>query len=256
MSDAVSDVVSEAGAGAAHAGMSQSAPAHSLVPTVLRSRSGEITAGLSLVSQRYMLLLRFAVVNGAGFTLLLAAWAEGLIDPIVASDSTHMCLLIFALFLAGMVVAARRIVTVSRELNLAKEFDPSVPSRAARYLAEVRGRDSGARAIVASSLKYNLSSRVGAVRQISSTLVVLGLMGTVLGFIIALSGVDADKASDVASVGPMVSHMLHGMAIGPYATLVGGILNIWLNVNANLLSSATVRLVTEIVSLGERHAQP
>ena len=251
MSDAVSDVVSDAGAGAAHG-----APAHSLVPTVLRSRPGEIAAGLSLVSQRYMLLMRFAVVNAAGFALLLAAWAEGLIDPIIATDSTHLCFLIFVVFLGGVAVSTQRILRTSRELNLAKEFDPSVPSRAARYLAEVRGRDSGARSIAASCLKFKLSSRIGMVRQISSTLVILGLIGTVIGFIMALSGVDPEKAGDVAAIGPMVSKLIEGMAVALYTTLVGGVLNIWLNINISLLSGATVNLITEIVAVGERHAGP
>ncbi|MGY0830996.1 MotA/TolQ/ExbB proton channel family protein [Azospirillum argentinense] len=247
MSDAVSDAMAED---------AQNVPVHSLVPTVRRRRGGQLTAGLSLVSQRYLLLLRFAVVNAAGFTLLAAAWAEGLIDPIIATDSTHLCLLIFLVFLAGLGLSAQRILRTSRELNRAKEFDPSVPSRAARYLAEVRGRDSGARSIAASSLKFKLSARIGTVRQISSTLVILGLIGTVIGFIMALSGVDPEKAGDVAAIGPMVSKLIEGMAVALYTTLIGGVLNIWLNINIGLLSGATVNLITEIVAVGERHAGP
>lgn len=201
-------------------------------------------------------MLRFTVVNSVGFALLAAAWVEGLIDPIVATDTTHLCLLIFAVFLAGLGVCAQKIWRCSVEMNLAKEFDPAVPSRAQRYFAEVRGRDSGARGIAASSLKFKLGHRISVVRHISSTLVILGLIGTVIGFIVSLSGVDPQKAGDVAAVGPMVSKLIEGMAIALYTTLVGGILNIWLNINANMLASATVNLITEIVAVGERHAGP
>lgn len=228
--------------------------ARGTIPTVLRSRSPGAVGGLSLVSQRYLLILRFGVVNSAGFALLSAAWAEGLIDPIVQTDSTRLCLMIFLVFLAGLAVCAQKIWRTSMEMNLAKEFDPSVPSRAQRYLAEVRGRDSGARSIAASSLKFKLASRIGVPRQISSTLVILGLIGTVIGFIIALSGVDPDKAGDVAAIGPMVSKLIDGMAVALYTTLVGGVLNIWLNINVNMLAGATVNLITEIVAVGERHA--
>lgn len=232
-------------------------PSHrGTVPTVLLGRPRSAAGGLSLVAQRYLLLLRFAVVNGTGLALLAAAWSEGLIDPIVATDTTRLCLLIFLVFLVGVVLSAQKIWRVSREMNLAKEFDPAVPSRAAQYLAEVRGRDSGARAIVASSLKFKLSARVGTVRHLSSSLVVLGLIGTVIGFIIALSGVDPEAAGDASAITPMVSKLIEGMAVALYTTLVGGVLNIWLNVNANMLSSATVNLITEIVALGERHAGP
>ncbi|WP_029007598.1 MotA/TolQ/ExbB proton channel family protein [Azospirillum halopraeferens] len=224
------------------------------IPTVLRSHPRDAAGRLSLASQRYLLLLRFSVVNGAGFALLAAAWAEGLIDPIIAADTTRLCLLIFLVFLAGLGLSADRIRRISREMNLAKEYDPALPSRAARYLAEVQGRDSGARAIAASALKFKLSARVGTVRHISSALVVLGLIGTVIGFIMALSGVDPENAGDVAAITPMVSKLIEGMAVALYTTLVGGVLNIWLNINAAMLAGATVNLITEIVALGERHA--
>ncbi len=226
------------------------------IPTVLRSRSPGVGASLSLISQRYLLILRFAVVNSVGFALLGAAWLEGMIDPIVAADMTHLCLLIFLVFLAGLGIAGQRIWRTSMEINWAKEFDPASPSRAARYVAEVRGRDSGARAIAASSLKFKLSSRLSAVRHISSALVLLGLIGTVIGFIVALSGVDPEKAGDIGAIAPMVSKLIDGMAIALYTTLVGGVLNIWLNINVNMLSGATVNLITEIVAVGERHAGP
>lgn len=241
MTDAVSDALS---------------PARGAIPTVLHRRSGAVSGGLSLVSQRYLLIFRFAVVNSVGLMLALAAWAEGLIDPIIAADSTHLCLLIALVFLAGLAVTAQKIWRTSVELNCAKEYDPAVTSRAQRYLAEVRSRDSGARGIAASTLKFKLAHRIAVVRQISSALVLLGLIGTVIGFVMALSGVDPDKAGDVAAIGPMVSRLIDGMAVALYTTLVGGVLNIWLNVNVNMLATATVNLITEIVALGERHAGP
>lgn len=230
--------------------------ARGTVPTVLRSQQRGGLGSFSLVSQRYLLILRFAVVNSVGFALLAAAWSEGLIDPIIRTDSTHLCLLIFVVFVGGLAVTGQRVWRTSVEMNLAKEFDSSRPSRAQRYLAEVRGKDSGARGIAASSLKFKLGHRIAVVRQISSTLVILGLIGTVIGFIVSLSGVDPQKAGDVAAVGPMVSKLIEGMAIALYTTLVGGVLNIWLNVNANMLASATVNLITEIIAVGERHAGP
>ncbi len=83
----------------------------------------------------------------------------------------------------------------------------------------------------------------------------LGLIGTVVGFIIALSGVDVDLAADVNSVGPMISTLIGGMSVALYTTLVGAVLNIWLMVNYRLLLNGTVNLVTSVVELGERYAR-
>jgi hypothetical protein len=77
----------------------------------------------------------------------------------------------------------------------------------------------------------------------------------VIGFIMALSGVDAQAAGDVDAIGPMVTTLIGGMSVALYTTLVGAVLNIWLMINYRLLESGTVTLLTAIVDLGERHAR-
>jgi biopolymer transport protein ExbB/TolQ len=92
------------------------------------------------------------------------------------------------------------------------------------------------------------------VRHIASSLVVLGLVGTVIGFIIALSGVDPQAAADPGSIAPMVSTLIQGMSVALYTTLVGAVLNVWLMLNYRLLEGGTTRLFTALVEEGERHA--
>jgi hypothetical protein len=77
----------------------------------------------------------------------------------------------------------------------------------------------------------------------------------VIGFIMALSGVDAQAAGDVDSIAPMVTTLIDGMSVALYTTLVGAVLNIWLMVNYRLLEGGTVTLLTTIVELGERHVR-
>jgi biopolymer transport protein ExbB/TolQ len=100
-----------------------------------------------------------------------------------------------------------------------------------------------------------LMSRISSIRHIGNSLVFLGLLGTVIGFIMALSGVDAQTAGDVDAIGPMVTTLIDGMSVALYTTLVGAVLNIWLMINYRLLEGGTVTLLTTIVDLGERHAR-
>ena len=123
------------------------------------------------------------------------------------------------------------------------------------YLNTINRDDAQSRAISASALKMKLMSRIGSIRHIGNSLVFLGLLGTVIGFIMALSGVDAQAAGDVDAIGPMVTTLIDGMSVALYTTLVGAVLNIWLMVNYRLLESGTVTLLTAIVDLGERHAR-
>ena len=92
-------------------------------------------------------------------------------------------------------------------------------------------------------------------RHIANSLVLLGLIGTVLGFIIALSGIEPGAAASVKAIGPMVSNLIRGMSVALYTTLVGAVLNLWLTVNYNQLARDTVRLVTDLVALGEANAR-
>jgi MotA/TolQ/ExbB proton channel family len=96
-----------------------------------------------------------------------------------------------------------------------------------------------------------LSSRIAGVRQFANNLVLLGLIGTVVGFIMALSGVDPDTVGDAAAIAPMVSNLIEGMGVALYTTLVGSVLNIWLMLNCRLLETASVSLVTQLVELAE-----
>jgi hypothetical protein len=228
--------------------------ARSPVPTVLHTRPSDTLTDIVRNPQKYLLVLRFAVVNTVAVALLAAAWFQGWIRTINAADDTGQCLMIFGVFLAGMVVCTSKIWRTSRELNYCKDPVLHANSRAARYVAEVRGRDSGSRDILAGNLRLKLSQRIAVVRHIAAALVLLGLIGTVIGFIMSLGGVDAGKVGDVASIGPMVSRLIEGMSVALYTTLVGSVLNIWLSINYNMLATGTVNLITDIIALGERHA--
>jgi len=103
-------------------------------------------------------------------------------------------------------------------------------------------------------MRLRLSHRMSVVKHLANTLVLLGLIGTVLGFIIALSGVNPDEAANVDSIAPMVSTLISGMSTALYTTLVGSIFNVWLTANFQMLSSGTVQLISSIQEAVERDA--
>lgn len=204
---------------------------------------------------RYLLLLRFALFNLAALALLAAAWNQGWIDRVAAADETGLSFAIFAVFAVGLGLAAAKVWRVSSELNCLRDAAACKGSWAKSYLAEIQGRSAGSRAIMASALRTKVASRITVVRNIANSLVLLGLIGTVLGFIIALSGVDPATASDVTAISPMVTRLLSGMSVALYTTLVGALLNLWLTINFQLLATGAAALVTTLIGLGEAHAR-
>jgi hypothetical protein len=205
---------------------------------------------------RHLLVLRFAVINLVAFALLAAAWLKGWVGVVVAGDSTHQVTLIAVVFLAGLFECGRKILHTSAEVDQVRGVGGLPSHRICAYLNAIEGRDAQSRALIGSALKLRLTARLTPVRYIANTLVLLGLIGTVIGFIIALSGIDPESAANVSSVGPMVSTLISGMSVALYTTLVGAILNIWLMVNYRLLEGGTVQLLTSLVELGERREQP
>jgi MotA/TolQ/ExbB proton channel family len=216
-------------------------PIDSIGPKRQRNRSG----------YQYLLLARFGLINLIGMALVAAAYFQGWIGVIDAADPTHQCMAIAAVFVFGLIVSAMLVWRTSGELNQAYAPIPAPKSRAGQYLALVRGRGGDGRAILAAALRSKLTMRIAIVRHIAGTLVILGLIGTVIGFIMALSGVQPEVATDVKTVAPMVSTLIQGMSVALYTTLVGGLLNIWLMVNHHVLASGTMHLVTAIVERGE-----
>jgi MotA/TolQ/ExbB proton channel family len=207
------------------------------------------------IAHRFLLLLRFILANVIALALVGAAAGQGWIGAIVAADQGGLCRAIVAVFLVGLVWSGRRALQLSRGLNELERFVnvPGAPVPA--YVDAVAGRCAGSRGILASSLRLKLASRITPIRHIANSLVLLGLIGTVVGFIIALSGVRPEVVSDVGAIGPMVSTLIGGMSVALYTTLVGSLLNVWLMINVRLLEGGTVKLLTATIELGERDAR-
>ena len=214
--------------------------------------AGRALAGDDPVAQRHLLLLRFALVNILAFGLVGAAAGQGWIDQLLAAEGSSYSIAIVLVFAAGLILSGHRASQLSQALNEVKRFELDGALPAPAYLRAAARADGQSRALLASTLKLKLVARIAPVKHIANSLVLLGLIGTVIGFIIALAGVDPEAAADVSSIGPMVSTLIDGMSVALHTTLVGSVLNVWLMVNYRLVESGTVRLLTAIVELGER----
>ena len=209
-------------------------------------------AAANAIDRQYQLLLRFAAFNIAAFALLAAAYVQGWIDIILRADSTMLSAGIFFVFLGGLAVCAKHVWAVSVETNHLESLRPPPDSVTERYLVEIAGRDAGSRAILAAGLRTQLASRISLVRYVANSLVLLGLIGTVLGFVIALSAVDPEVAGDVRRITPMVATLIQGMSVALYTTLVGAVLHLWLSVNYHILSVGAARFAAHLIARGER----
>lgn len=217
--------------------------------------TGRALVGDDPIAQRHGLLLRFALVNILALALVGAAAGQGWIGQLLAAEGSAYSIAIALVFAAGLILAGHRAGQLSQALNEVRRFAVDEAPPAPPYLHAAAGADGQSRAILASTLRLKLIARIAPVKHIANSLVLLGLVGTVVGFIIALSGVEPEAAADVGAIGPMISTLIAGMAIALHTTLVGSLLHLWLMVVVRLLEGGTVKLLVATVELGERHAR-
>lgn len=231
-------------------------PAQSAAPVAASARKSAKSTSEQSGIPAAPLILKFVLINLAAFALLGAAVGQGWVGKVVEADSTGLSIGIFGVFLAGLAVCAVKIWVISRDTEGLAHHPERAPALIRSYLADVKGRSAGSRALSASALKLTLGGRISTIRHIANSLVLLGLIGTVLGFIIALSGVDANAASDVTAIAPMVTELISGMSVALYTTLVGAVFNLWLMVNYQLLQRGATHLASELIALGEAAEKP
>jgi len=201
---------------------------------------------------RHLLVLRFALFNIVATGLLAAVYLQGWLDGAMLGYTAWLTSGIGAVFVFGLLLCGMRIWHTNRELNAASQADPPSMSRVGRYLSKVAGRAADSRTISANLLRNRLGNQITIVRQTADSLVFLGLVGTVIGFIVALSGVDPQASTQLDEVAAMVGTLVAGMSIALYTTLVGAVLHVWLMVNYRLLATGISNLFNAIVELGEQ----
>lgn len=163
-----------------------------------------------------LLIYRFILVNTLLFALTAALWWNGYLAPIFQTDLSHVTFAIAALFALGWLGTAKEIVVASQQLNVAKSGP--LPARQSE-----RDKDL---------------AKVEWLASVSEWLVGLGLVGTVIGFIIALSSVDQSALLQASGAQSAVATLMSGMRTALNTTVLGASLAMWHEVNQRMLRTA------------------
>lgn len=203
---------------------------------------------------RYLLVVRFALINAVATGLLGAAYLQGWLDPVLNAHLVELSAIIFLVFLYGLVLCGVLVLRHGKELDNINSGNPSPQSQSGKFLARTKNSPSESRSILVMALRLKMTNAIVVVRNIANLLVLLGLIGTVIGFIIALSGVDPEAVSEVENVAAMISILISGMSVALNTTLVGSLLYVWLIINYGILTSGTVELITTVIETSESRA--
>ncbi len=229
-------------------------------------------------SERSALLL-WLIFTGLSVFAVVLLWRYGLIHLMVISDRTYISSVIAALYVLTCVHCFWRTRTIAREGAAAqrcravlsspdrsKALDASatmLPRGLVRDHIDSLVKKAAAqdyRRIDQTLLLRTLADRLrgsnGFGAFVSDTLMKLGLLGTIIGFIIMLAPIAGLDAADKAAMKSSMGLMSDGMAVAMYTTLAGLVGSILVRIQYYMLDAATQRVFSDAVMLTETYVTP
>ncbi len=220
--------------------------------------------------------LQWLVLVGVLFFGWVVAWDLGLVERAVESDRSRITWAILLLFLGTSGHAATRAWALTREqettLRLAEilrahpgdAFAPNSERLAlvhggvlpdglvSEYLGRLRwGQGQGADgSVLVEALRERARGSHDIGWLLADLMFKLGILGTVVGFIIMLGSVVEVDSLDIASLKTVLVRMSDGMRVALYTTFTGLVGGMLLALQYLLVDRAADRLVAEIVELG------
>lgn len=164
-----------------------------------------------------LLLYRFMIFNSLMFALVVALWWSGALAPIFENDESRLTIAITVLFAVGWLWSLKETAVISLEINSSRARGPE-PACHARRDKDV--------------------AKTEWLTSVSEWLVALGLLGTVIGFSMALSGIDQASVANATGAQGAVASLMNGMRVALNTTLLGAALAIWHEVNMRMLRTA------------------
>jgi hypothetical protein len=225
-------------------------------------------------------LLRWLMFTGVTAFGCVVAWHYGLFQLMLASDKTYISLIIVVLYVAASAHCLIRTTTISREMDSAHRVAALVsrgidgfsvagqnvvtsdgsrlpPGEVTDHIRNLilKARLQGHHRIDQTLLLRGLADALRGPNQLGSfasdALMKLGLLGTIIGFILMLAPIAGLDAADRASVKSSMGLMSDGMAVAMYTTLTGLIGSVLLQAQYYLLDEATGKVFALATDLTE-----
>lgn len=202
-------------------------------------------------------LIQFGLMVFGGFLL----WHYGLLAAFYTSDQTYLSSIILVLFICTSIYIGIAAWRLSREtdkcLSLSQEPDSDTPHLAGwatEHLAFLRDSTSSNIDLLQARLVERVHSGHGSGWFLSDFLLRLGLIGTVIGFVIMLGSVYELKQDDIHALQQLLTRMGGGMQVALYTTLAGLGSAMLIGLQCHWLDRHADRLISRIIELGSNSA--
>ena len=203
-----------------------------------------------------LVLRAFIVLGLIGFGFFLA-FEQGFVQLALSSDRSGISYLILGIY----VIASIHWLWLARSLSIERngfsamqaalergEPAPPVHGSLLGGLLErlEQKRETGDATVLVEAFGDELANGHALGHFLSDVLLRLGLLGTIVGFILMLLPMAELKGFDASMMQSLLTAMSGGMAVALYTTLAGLITSTLLKVQYHMLDTAVARLVTRL----------
>lgn len=212
----------------------------------------------------YLILMQWLMLAGLiGFGVYMA-WDNGLLPNMLENDNTRLSILILALFLVGCMHCGERSYFLSKQfIELFQFNDPDNPSiehvvkaPVSDYLRKSSGRDEQDLTLLTEVLAERIRGQHQIGWFVTGALIKLGLLGTVIGFMLMLGSLDNIKSMDLEQVQTLMQTMTQGMKIALNTTLLGLTTSLLLGVQYLYLDRRADQLIAQAIQLSKQDTSP
>jgi hypothetical protein len=224
-------------------------------------------------------LLRWMIFTGATIFGVSLLWHFGLVKLMIASDRTYISSVISVLYVAASLHCLWRTIAVSREAEASARIERGFAD-GSMVMADVASSNSLPPGLIADHIRNlqlkALTQGAGRLDQTlllrgltdklrgsnglgafaGDTLMKLGLLGTIIGFIIMLAPIAGLDAGNRALMKSSMGLMSDGMAVAMYTTLAGLVGSILVKIQYYALDAATAQVFSQAVTLTETRIVP
>ena len=220
---------------------------------------------------RYRLFLQWSVYAGVMSFLLWLSWELQILINIFMTDPTKITYLISLFFLGGTLHCAIRAAYLAQQINAITDVEQGIKtwhendSLSTEFMMAITKSRQGQHSESENVSENELLADVFAEQAHSqhevgwfftSLLVKLGLLGTVIGFVLMLTPLSTLESFDINDVQSILADMTSGMAVALNTTLLGLLSSMLLSFQYLMLDRGADELVARTVHYTQTELLP
>jgi len=209
------------------------------------------------MSKKLLLLLKVLILSGLIIFGFILGWQYGLLELALSMDRSYLSsviLVIYAALSCHWLLIAARLSNESDSADTLKLAESALPEDISDkenlikdLRQQLRSANSSEQAIESLDLFADrVSNRHAFGYFASDVLLRLGLLGTIIGFILMLLPVSSIREFDSSVMQQLLASMSGGMAVALYTTLTGLITSTLLRFQYYILESAAADMVYQV----------